>query len=284
MRHPTEEQLVAFRFGDTDPDETAAIGGHLSACETCRAAAEAIGLTLSAASQLPVPDRPETYGAEVWARIAPRLQRPATGWLASLEALVTPRRLALAGGLALLILAAFVAGRHSLRSGPHTAAGEQGAQQQAQRAGAQQGQARGKEAGSPAGPNASPQIRQGILLVAVGDHLERSQMALAEIVNAADAASVDISTEQAWARDLVVENRLYRQTAEETGEAAVASVLDDLERVLVEVANGPSELSTKEFEGVRKRIESQGIIFKVRVLGERVREREARPAADGRTI
>ena len=93
---------------------------------------------------------------------------------------------------------------------------------------------------------------------------------------------MDISTEQAWARDLVVENRLYRQTATETGDTAMTAVLDDLERVLVEVANSPSELPEADFERVRQRIESQGIIFKVRVLGERVRDRETRPVADGR--
>ena len=49
----------------------------------------------------------------------------------------------------------------------------------------------------------------------------------------------------------------------------------------MEVANGPSELSKADFERVRQRIDSQGIIFKVRVLGERVRDREARPAGDG---
>jgi hypothetical protein len=106
-------------------------------------------------------------------------------------------------------------------------------------------------------------------------------MALVELVNAGNSAVVDISSERARARDLVTENRLYRQTAEETGDAGVAGVLDDLERVLVEIANGPSELTRADFDRVRERIESQGIIFKVRVLGERVRERESRPVANG---
>jgi hypothetical protein len=126
-------------------------------------------------------------------------------------------------------------------------------------------------------------VRQDVLLVAVGDHLERSQLTLAELVNtAAGEPRVDISSEQERARDLVVENRLYRQTAQETGDSTLAAALDDLERVLVEVANSPSDLSEGEFERVRQRIERQGTIFKVRVLGERVREQQARPAAGGR--
>jgi hypothetical protein len=87
---------------------------------------------------------------------------------------------------------------------------------------------------------------------------------------------VDISEERERARDLVSENRLYRQTALTTGEPGVASVLDDLERVLMEIANSPSTMTAREFANVRERIEQQGIIFKVRVFGERVRERENR--------
>ena len=113
-----------------------------------------------------------------------------------------------------------------------------------------------------------------MLLVAVVDHLERSQRALTELVNAEPAASMDISAEQGWVQDLVSANRLYRQTASEVGEMGVASLLDDLERVLVEIAHSPSMLSSDEFDQIRQRIESQGIIFKVRVLGSEVRERQ----------
>ena len=53
-------------------------------------------------------------------------------------------------------------------------------------------------------------------------------------------------------------------------------MLDELERVLVEIANSPSTMTEAEFSKVRKRIEQQGIIFKVRVFGNSVREREYR--------
>ncbi len=271
MTHLSEEQLVAYRVGYADADEAASIEQHVGACDACRASLYAIELTLSAVARVPMPERSEGYGAEVWARIQPRLERPAPAWRSVLQSLLAPRRLAFAGGVAVLLVAAFVAGRLSLQPGPPTATTQT----------AQQRQAKSSAAQAPAATTAR-QVRQQILLVAVGDHLERSQIALAELVNAANAPSVDISSEQERARDLVIENRLYRQTAAETGDATVATVLDDLERVLVEIANSPSELSTAEFERVRQRIDAQGIIFKVRVLGEHVREREARPAADGR--
>ena len=53
-------------------------------------------------------------------------------------------------------------------------------------------------------------------------------MALVELVNNPAGSHVDISDERQRARELVSENRLYRQTALTTGEQAIASVLDDL--------------------------------------------------------
>ena len=57
---------------------------------------------------------------------------------------------------------------------------------------------------------------------------------------------MDISAQQEWAEELVGENRLYRQTVVRSGEPGLASLLDELERLLVEVAHRPSSLSPAE--------------------------------------
>ncbi len=90
---------------------------------------------------------------------------------------------------------------------------------------------------------------------------------------------MDISGPQAWARDLVPTNRLIRQTANDAGEKAVADVLEDLERVLVEIANSPSRISSAEFDQIRQRVEAQGLVFKIRVLDSQVHQRELPAAA-----
>ena len=120
----------------------------------------------------------------------------------------------------------------------------------------------------------SQQVRDRVLLVAVGDHLERSQMVLAELVNTQPHGVADIRPEQQIASDLVGENRLYRQTAVSSGETAVASLLEDLEPLLLEIARGPSRLTAIELERFRRRVESEGMLFKIRVVGSNVRERE----------
>src|SRR5204862_7950538 len=72
--------------------------------------------------------------------------------------------------------------------------------------------------------------------VAIIDHLERSERVLLDVSNT-DGPDLDVSVEQAWAADLVDANRLYRDAALQAGETTTASVLDDLERTLLDIVH-----------------------------------------------
>jgi hypothetical protein len=76
------------------------------------------------------------------------------------------------------------------------------------------------------------------------------------------------------ADELVGANRLYRQVAAATGDTTLADFLDDLERVLVDVAASPETLSSQDLAEVQRRIESKSLLFKVRVVSSDVRQRQ----------
>ncbi len=98
MNHLTEEQLVAYHFGDTGRgDEAAAIEQHLHACASCQVELGELRHVLAAVDSLPEPQRSDRYGAEVWARIQPSLGRDAETWRDRLAAFLSPRALVLAG-------------------------------------------------------------------------------------------------------------------------------------------------------------------------------------------
>ena len=221
MTHLSEETLVELQLGDAGPSVEA--DTHLADCAECRARRDEIAETLAAASALSVPERGEDYGAAVWSRLEPRLVRPTFGRK-------VVRRFPAFVGLAAALVGAFYLGRHTSTPVAPVAM-------------------------APAAPTPSV-VRERILLVAVGEHLDRSQMVLIELANAsASPEGVNVAAERAVASELVGEGRLFRQAALRTSEPGVADVLDDLERL-------------------QKRIESQGLLFKVRVVGARVRERE----------
>jgi hypothetical protein len=112
-----------------------------------------------------------------------------------------------------------------------------------------------------------------VLFAAVGDHLQRSELMLTELNNADTEGVADWSEQQAWAEDLVSENRLYRQSAADAGDAQVLGLLDDLERVLIEVAHTPATPPAGELERLRERLDTQDLLFKVRVTGAGLRAR-----------
>ena len=125
-------------------------------------------------------------------------------------------------------------------------------------------------------------VRERVLVVAVGERLGRSEMVLVELANMPPAQGhkmINISAEQRRAEDLVEENRLYRETARESGDTAMAGTLDELERVLLDVANSPDEVTPAQFDAIQKRIEAQGILFKVRVVRQGLDERKRKNAA-----
>jgi hypothetical protein len=128
---------------------------------------------------------------------------------------------------------------------------------------------------APGDIDAVSNVRERVLLVAVGDHLERSQMVLVELANAQPQHDLDISAERQSADELLASNRLYRQTAVQLGQTNVADLLDDLERVLVEVARGPSRVSETQLAEIQQRIEAQGLLFKMKIVNSTITGRKA---------
>src|SRR4029079_7952580 len=115
-----------------------------------------------------------------------------------------------------------------------------------------------------------------LLSTAVGEHLDQSQMMLLELLNGGGVRPVGIGNEQERARDLVAANRLFRHTALRAGDEGVREVLDALERVLIEIANAPPDVSARELAALRADIEQRGIVFRLRVVASEMRAREQR--------
>jgi hypothetical protein len=246
MNHLTEEQFVLYYYGESAKG-AAEIESHIGLCEQCRGSYQALQRVLNSVDSLPVPERAADYENRVWTAIEGRIEKRSwlsrwllSGWLLS----GWLRPLFAAGATAALVVAAFFAGHMWQKPAPKHMA------------------------------NMDAGVRERVLLVAVGDHLERSQMILVELANAGTpaAGNLDISYEQQTAEDLLESNRLYRQTAATNGDVATAALLEELERVLLEIAHSPSEVSAHQLEELRKQIEDRGILFKVKIFGSRVEQ------------
>src|SRR6266853_2603954 len=164
MKHLKEEELIAYREGVAEQRTT--ISEHLAACEECRGELQRIEAVLAALDSLPVPEPGAEYGRQVWKEIAPRLaDKHGRWWQVWLE----PRRLVAAGAVMALIVAAFVAGRFIPRNK------------------------------APDNVASKEQVRERVLVGAVGYHLGHSERMLIELSNEAPndpkQKQVDISAE-----------------------------------------------------------------------------------------
>lgn len=99
-----------------------------------------------------------------------------------------------------------------------------------------------------------------MLQAATVDHLERSKAVLIETSNGTPQSS------QARAEELLSTNRLLRRSAQNAGDLMTAELLEELERILLEVAHSSETMNPDEATALRARIREQGLLFRVRLL------------------
>jgi hypothetical protein len=260
VTHFNEDDLTLYFYGEGRRRD--AVERHLHECAECSALYQEIADTLAMVATPETPVRGDEYGAEVWTRLRPRIGRferfERFEWFKGFFGFAGFSGFGIAATVAavvVLVTVAFVAGRNWRGSSiaPTTAT----------------------NLSNPSilsNPPNPPNPENRVLLSSVADHLDRSARVLSDIMNASGRA--DISVEQRWAGDLLDTSRLYRQDALDAGEQSVASVLDDLERSLLEIVHTPSRASAADLEQIRRRIDAAALLFKVRVMSDELRQRE----------
>jgi hypothetical protein len=241
--HLSDDDLILHHYRETEGAEQARIDAHLATCAACQRAQAQLVRVMTMVDVADPVEAPPGFERTAWARLEPALDHNARqGW----RMILWLPQWALAGGVAALVLAAFVAGRFSGGEAIVTA---------------------------PTQAMAGDADPGRVLQAEVGDHLDRTQMMLVELVNASSDHSDVLAGEQARAADLVAVNRLIRQSAEQSGDGAIVSVLEDLERVLLEIANAPTDASSKELTDLRARITTEDLLFRLRVIASEMRQR-----------
>ncbi|HEU4887310.1 MAG TPA: hypothetical protein VFV49_05445 [Thermoanaerobaculia bacterium] len=240
--HFTQDEFILAYYGEPDARRE-----HLDSCEACRAELAKLAGVLDRVTPDEVPEPAEDYEARVWDRVSWRLRgerkRTSREW---------QKWVAAAAMLAFAFIGGLLWNRRN--TGPVQIANQPSATSAAQPVAA-----------------STQQQRDRILLVVVGDHLDDSERMLLELTNLTAKTDVDVTTEQQRAEELLVSNRLYRRTALDRGEDRVATLLDELEPVLMQIAHGPSQMTPEELRKVQKRVETKGLVFKLRVLRADVR-------------
>ena len=234
----TDDELVLHYYGETSDAADARAASHLETCAECRDNLARLEGVLAMVDTQPAPAADAGLESRVWQRLEPELTSAVGSgqWAgrSSYHLPPTTYRLAWLAAAAVLFLAAFVAGRMS--------------------------------ASQPAAPQVAivtpGPAADRVLDVDLGDHLDRAELALVGFLTRAESAEGRIAAE-----DLIAANRLYRGTAKALGDENVVTVLDELERALIEIAAAP-DADAEEQDAVRAWIDSRDLLFKMRVIRE----------------
>ena len=229
--HLSDDEIIALLH--TSPSVGAE--QHLLSCDRCQTELDAYRRTIEALEHWPVPERAADYEGHAWTRISEALPRTRRTFWARIP---VP-----AFGLAAAIAAISVVSFAVYRSHPDPSA-------------------------DSVVSNATLPAHR-ILDVAVRDHFERTSRVLSELENSKLPDSVhvvDISTEQNAANDLLAENRLYRQTAEQEGDRPTAHLLENVEQLLVELDHAPPEIPAPQLQNFQKHLSDTDVLFKLKVF------------------
>jgi hypothetical protein len=239
--HLSDNHLVLLYY--REPLEEAGFDGHLAGCASCLARFERLSQVLRVVAQHEVPEPAGDFEARMAARVLAAAKAPAEGRL-----LEFPRRfqratrvLAAGAALAACLVLAFSVGRQLGRVEEQTLT--------------------------------ASQTRERVLLTALGEHLGRSRVTLVELKNR-EVTEADLKALQMAADNLVTASRLFRAAAERAGEEQIAEVMEETERLLVRFAAAPAGEASTELEGLRKRVDSRDLLFRLQVMEGRVEKRE----------
>ncbi|MCG8435312.1 MAG: hypothetical protein MJA83_14905 [Gammaproteobacteria bacterium] len=240
MKRFSDEDLILYLYGELDAETARELEAAVQSDTTLADKLIELRTLYKVIDQTEVPERDGNYGRRVWARVEPSLaQTPSAtkffnwfgkDWLAPAGA---------AFSVLFLVAVSFYAGRM-------WQVAEQPVLVQAQ--------------------PLSEITQQRVLHQNLVNHLDGSQRLLMEVSNRETAEQVDLEAERNWARTLLVANRLYRFAAEQSGQRRIAQVLEDMEPVLIELANSDEDLSAEQIDALRDRIANRDLLFKVRSI------------------
>jgi len=252
MNKITEQDLVLYHYGELSGDESKAIRLLINSDQQLSAQYKELSLLLGAADEWKPANVAENFEQKIWKSVNKEIEasgnklqvqrssvslwQRVSGWL--LSGLYHPAPvLAL---VVVLVSVAYFTGRYDQHQDNINDPAELLA-------------------------SLSSETRDKILFQSVTSHLERSSRLLTTVsMGTTPQSEIDI-TEQKWARQLLMSNRLFSKAAKQSGQWRIVSLLDELEPILIEMANS-SENTLSTREQIKQRIKSQKLIFKTKAF------------------
>ncbi|KAA0227363.1 hypothetical protein EDS67_16355 [candidate division KSB1 bacterium] len=252
-----ETLLIDKLFGDIDTRQEKQLEAHLASCPACRAMLAEFREVRESLGKPQRPDVPAHFWEGYWERLIKRMDHEPPPSPSLWERLLSfmPARgtpiLQIASAAAVLVLGIFI-GRTFFQDSPQVTA-------------------------TDATPPDAAEVQQ--VAARSEQLLERSKILLIGIVNEdlSAASAQDLKHQQQTSRTLLTEARDLRATLQQSPDRRLVQLLDQLEVVLLQIANLEAAHDLASIELVRNGINREGLLLKIN-LEELARQSQAPPA------
>jgi len=258
-----DEDLVLYHYRDgLPPERIEAIAAALEASPELRARYAELTALLAAADAVPVPAPPADFERRLWRRLEARwdadraAQATATHGRHGRRPRARGRAFAMAAALIVALGAGTLIGMHVLAPTP-----------------AAPPVATVPPAAAPAPDDA---LAARLLDAYAAEHLRASQGLLLTALNAGDSSLAAQGPELAAA--LVENNRLYAAAATRAGNLRLAALLQQLEPLLIELANPPPADGIEVRKGLQDYLRDSDLLFRLRATEARLGAQGGRQA------
>jgi len=241
--------IAAQWFGDLTTDEDRTLRAHLQTCRACREALGASAETIARIGKPATPDLPQHFWEGYWARLAKRMEtdeapRRSAFRARILSILQAPWSPALRLSAAAAI---FVAGVLATRV---FWTPEKVSESELTRA-------------------APPHAHLAQASAGFAELLSRSKVLLIGFANldpeAVNAGEFDFSTKRQVSRQLIAEAVAFRNDPGATKDQQLLQLINQLEMVLLQIANLEAEHDVEAVELVRSSIDREGLLLKINI-------------------
>ena len=247
-----QDKLVAFGYKESHSDDQAMIAKHLNACKACAAVYREIQHTQSIMSQRSRPAADPAFLEALWPQLEAQIarhedaeapQQSTTFWQNLQRWWRTQRRMALqmSGALAILVLGIFLGKTYFSERLPDE---------------------------NPAVRQHSPALIQQAALEARSErYLTRSKTLLIGLVNFdpndGDLYSLNLPYQKEKSKELIKEAKSLKGALKHPGQERLRTLVEDLERTLLALANLEKEHDFMAIDMVRDAVENKGLLMKI---------------------
>jgi hypothetical protein len=240
-----QELLILYLAGELEPGERESLERRLSEDSWLRSELEALQGALSLVGDSTPGEPSEGYWRSFWPRLQPKLSRE-NPW-GRLKGLLAPRHgLRLAGGLAtlaaMLIAALLILYQVMVPQVPEPVIKR---------------------------TEVKIQRTEGYFEMFADSHLERSRLLLQEVVNMASNGAPNeeaLLDNRKRGEELLSQNRSYRMAALRNHDEKLAALLDELETVLMDIANIDTTVADEALVNLQQRIRRKDLLAKIDIV------------------